>query len=73
MDFDIVIVTRNRQRVLPISIPLMLSQSRLPQKFIIIDSSDNHHEVRQVVENIFSTSMADVKLEIRRTSPGLIG
>ena len=71
MDFDIVIVTRNRQKALPISIPLMLAQSRLPQKFIVIDSSDNHNDVRRIVENIFSCSMANVRLEIHRTSPGI--
>jgi hypothetical protein len=51
MEFDIVLPTRNRQMALQLSIPLMLSQSRLPLHFIVVDSSDSHSEVRQLVES----------------------
>lgn len=49
MDFDVVIATRNRPEALALSIPLILGQSRQPEKLIIIDSSDHHEPVAQVV------------------------
>lgn len=49
LTFDIVIATRNRPDALALSIPLLLSQSRLPQKLIVIDSSDDHAPVAQIV------------------------
>lgn len=47
--FDVVIATRNRYDALKLSIPLMLSESRQPQNFVVVDSSDNHEQVRDLV------------------------
>ncbi len=47
--FDVVIATRNRPEALALSIPLILSQSRLPEKLIVIDSSDDHAPVAAAV------------------------
>lgn len=49
LSFDIVIATRNRPEALLLSIPLLLDQSRQPQKFIVIDSSDDHTATLDVV------------------------
>ncbi|MGF6862350.1 hypothetical protein ABIE69_002936 [Rhodobacteraceae bacterium MBR-64] len=50
LTFDTVIATRNRPEALALSIPLILGQSRQPEKLIVIDSSDDHHAVKSVVE-----------------------
>lgn len=49
LTFDVVIATRNRPDALALSIPLILQQSRLPQKVIVIDSSDDHTPVAEIV------------------------
>lgn len=70
LDFDIVLPTRNRQSVLPLSIPLMLAQSREPKRFIVVDASDNHDEVRRIVERLFEQSNSGVDLQILRAEAG---
>lgn len=70
MQFDIILITRNRQSVLPISIPLMLSQNRLPNLFVVVDSSDNQAETREVVENTFRRLNIDIALKIIPSKPG---
>lgn len=48
-EYEVVIATRNRASVLPISIPTILGQSVPPSRLIVVDSSDDHAEVcRQV-------------------------
>jgi glycosyltransferase involved in cell wall biosynthesis len=64
LEFDIVLATRNRPEVLQISIPLMLSQSRLPRRFIVVDSSSDHAHVRRVVEGLFAKATAALELLI---------
>lgn len=49
LTFDVVIATRNRPDALALSIPLILGQSRQPEKLIVIDSSDDHVPVAEVV------------------------
>lgn len=49
LSFDIVIATRNRPEALAISIPLILGQDRLPDRLIVIDSSDDHAPVAATV------------------------
>ncbi|MBV5338805.1 MAG: glycosyltransferase family 2 protein [Deltaproteobacteria bacterium] len=51
--FDIVIATRNRPEALKLSIPYLLNnQDRLPEKFIIVDASDDHEAVRKTLDGI---------------------
>lgn len=50
LDHDIVIVTRNRTDALEISIPLLLSSERKPRRLIVIDSSDDHGPIKEIVE-----------------------
>ena len=68
--FDIVIATRNRQSILKLSIQTMLSQSRLPHRFIVVDSSDDHSEVQQIVKNAVGAGMAGVDLQVIRSASG---
>lgn len=69
MDYDVVIATRNRAEVLKVSIPLILEQSRPPQKLIVVDSSDNHEPVSQTITKI--TANYPVKMEILHSNPNL--
>ena len=62
LEFEIVLATRNRPEVLQLSIPLMLAQSRLPRRFIVVDSSQDHMMVRRVVEDIFRRSETSSEL-----------
>lgn len=50
MNFDTVIATRNRAVALALTLPLHLSQSRLPGQIIVVDSSDDPTAAREVVE-----------------------
>jgi len=50
--FDVVIATRNRLDALNLSIPLMLAESRQPQKLIIVDSSDEHELVKELISKL---------------------
>src|SRR5208283_4064368 len=70
MDYDVILATRNRLSALQISLPLMLSQSRLPRRFVIVDSSDNHQEVARNVTEIFSSSNGEVSLQLLQSTPG---
>jgi len=49
LGFDVVIATRNRPEALALSIPLILAQSRQPERLIVIDSSDDHAPVAAAV------------------------
>lgn len=71
MEFDIIIVTRNRKELLQISIPLMLRQSRLPSQLIIVDSSDFHSEVKSTVEKIIESIDVKIDLKIIHSNPGI--
>jgi len=70
MNYDVLLVTRNRVSALQLSLPLMLGQSRLPRQFIVVDSSDNHPEVARTISGIFSQSNANVPLKFLQSSPG---
>lgn len=41
LSYDIVMATRNRPEAVALSLPLILSQSRLPREVFIVDSSDD--------------------------------
>lgn len=69
LTYDTVIVTRNRPEALRMSIPLLLSQSRKPNKVIIVDSSDQPAEIRSIVESFAANS--DIPLHFLRSEPGI--
>lgn len=49
MNYDALIATRNRPNALQMSIPLMLNQDHRPSKLVIVDASDDHNAVRDVI------------------------
>lgn len=71
MEFDIVIATRNRQRALAASLPLMLCQERLPTRLIVVDASDDGAGTRSVVEAAMEQTKAPVRLTVLQSEPGL--
>lgn len=70
LQFDIVIATRNRQSILKLSLQTMLSQSRLPHRLIVVDSSDDHSEVQRIVENAVGSVNVGVDLQVMRSASG---
>lgn len=52
MEFDAVIVTRNRAEALALSLPLLVAQSRPPARIIVIDSSDDPAPARAAAEAV---------------------
>jgi glycosyltransferase involved in cell wall biosynthesis len=71
MDFDIVMVTRNRQRALEICVPLILSQERRPARFIVVDASDDHQSVCSIVEQAAASAGGGCDLQIVPSDPGM--
>ncbi len=69
LSYTIVIATRNRPKALTLSIPQMLNQSRLPERIIICDSSDDHNSTKKAVLQI--PNIKNVPIEIKKCSRGL--
>lgn len=69
MDYDVVIVTKNRSDALRLSIPLILNQNRLPKKLIIVDASDDHQSICETVKE--SVGSSSVELLILNSEPNL--
>ena len=67
--FATIIVTRNRPTALALSLPLHLAQSRLPERVLVIDSSDDPSENRKLVERLAATT--SVPLEHQVSVPGI--
>ena len=67
--FSTVIVTRNRADALALSLPLHLGQSRLPERVLIVDSSDNPSANRALVAGLAKT--APVPVEHQVSAPGM--
>jgi len=70
MEYDIVIATRNRLPALRISLPLMLSQEKLPRNLIMVDASDNHVETKVESERIITQAGKDISLQILQSKAG---
>ena len=68
LTYDTVMVTRNRSEALALSIPLLLNQSRQPEKIIVVDSSDEPDVVKGVIAKIASAS--DIPIELFHTDAG---
>lgn len=66
--YSIVIATRNRPEALALSVPLMLSQSRLPKALIVVDSSDDPSRNIALIEGLVPTTQ--VKLQHHRSPMG---
>lgn len=70
LTFDIVIATRNRVDVLADSIPLMLQQSRQANALIIVDSSDEHQPIKELVSALTKDWPGRVKV-IHQPQPSI--
>ena len=71
LTFDAVIATRNRPEALALSIPLILSQDRLPEKLVVIDSSDDHAPAADAVARAVAASGYGGPVIVRHSPPGL--
>ena len=69
LDYDVVIATRNRTDALELSVPLILSQTPPPKKLIVIDSSDDHAPVSQILARLTEGWQGQVVIE--HSAPGL--
>jgi glycosyltransferase involved in cell wall biosynthesis len=56
LTLDVAIVTRNRPKVLDLSLPLLLNQNRTPKTIFIVDSSDDPEAVPSVLKKYLSTT-----------------
>lgn len=65
--YSTVIVTRNRPTALALSLPLQLAQSRLPERIVVVDSSDDPSENRALVERLDGA----VPVLHRTSTPGM--
>ncbi|MBM2575807.1 glycosyltransferase [Jannaschia sp. Os4] len=63
-----VIATRHRPDVLRLALPLHLSQSRLPARILVVDSSDDPGPTAEAVAE--ATRGAPVPVEVMRTAAG---
>lgn len=68
LEYDVLIATRNRLKALQLCIPLVLTQTILPRRLIIVDSSEYHDAVCDKIENMASSSQ--VKLQIVKSEAG---
>jgi glycosyltransferase involved in cell wall biosynthesis len=71
LEFDIVIATRNRQSILKMCLPTLLLQSRLPQRLIVVDSSDDHASVQDLVRETLRGTNVTIDSRIIQSEPGL--
>jgi len=69
LSFDVVIATRNRPEALALSIPLILGQSRQPEKLIVVDSSQDHAPVADTVAQ--ATQGWPGQVIVEHSGPGL--
>jgi len=67
--YDIVMATRNRPEAVELSLPLILAQTRLPERIVFVDSSDDPEPIRRIVEAAMAT--ASVPMELHRSEAGL--
>lgn len=59
--FSTVIATRNRQAALALSLPLHLTQSRLPERILVVDSSDDMAGNKALVDRLAATAPIPVE------------
>ena len=62
-------MTRNRSEALALSLPLMLTQSRLPQEILVVDSSDDPRANLALVAKLAATT--PVPLRHKVSPPGM--
>lgn len=68
LPYSVVIATRNRQKELSVSLPLILSQQPPPNDIIVIDSSDDFSLTEKLVGTLCNISNA--AYTVQRSRPG---
>lgn len=68
LTYAAVIVTRDRAEALQLSLPLLLAQSRRPDQVIVVDSSNDHAPIRQIVEE--HARVSGVAIRFIESTPG---
>jgi len=69
LSYDIVMATRNRPDVVEISLPLLLAQTRRPERIIIVDSSDDETPIRSLADRTGAST--DIPIDYIRAPAGL--
>lgn len=69
VSFSTIIVTRNRPDALALSLPLHLAQSRLPERILVVDSSDDLSTNRAMIERLASAT--NVSIEHQASPAGM--
>ena len=60
--YDVLMVTRNRIKAIRLSIPLILTQTRLPSQLIIVDASDDHDKILDEIERMVCGFPVELKI-----------
>lgn len=60
--YTIAIATRNRVDALRLSIPNFIAQTRQPEEIIVVDSSDKHSEIADLVYSLARSTNIPIKL-----------
>ena len=69
LTYDVVMATRNRAEAVALSIPLILAQTRTPERVVIVDSSDDSAPIAGIVAQADGTG--GIPVEYHRSDPGL--
>lgn len=69
LGYEVIVVTRNRPEALALSIPLLLAQSRPPERLTVVDASDDHDATRRAVDA--AAAGATIPVETRRGPTGM--
>lgn len=62
LDYAIVVATRNRLDMLQACLPIFISQTRPPERLIVVDRSDDHDSVRALCESLNQTAPMPVEV-----------
>jgi glycosyltransferase involved in cell wall biosynthesis len=69
LTYDVVMATRNRPEAVALSIPLILAQTRKPERIVIVDSSDDGAPIAEIAAQADGTN--GIPVEYHRADPGL--
>lgn len=64
LDYAVVVATRNRQDILGTSLSTFAQQTRSPSRIIVIDHSDDHAAVREIVEYAATATASPIPFEV---------
>ena len=62
LEYDVLIATRNRMQALRLSVPLILTQTKLPSQLIIVDAGDDYDTLSDEIKKMVCESPVELKL-----------